>query len=290
MTKRAGFDRAMWASVSLATAALIAPANLGSPASAQTPATPGAVSLNPFEGDNPTPTPQGVQAFKDAVARGNAPGECPKAKVTVRVKKGDPVFQAALAGARRDALLQSLGDRVRRHVLFETDSNAARDEVRVEYDAWRDREQPRLVVAWTPENGAKVPPGQRIEAKAAARDDVNLWQSGIKTIDLVADGNRPFGFQDYPQPPLTCERTPPLQRLDGAYTVPPSAAPGTVIRLRAIVEDFAGNKTEREAAFTVEKPDEPRDGGGRQDAGGRDRNRCDEKKIVRGLDFSFICP
>lgn len=103
---------------------------------------------------------------------------------------------------------------------------------------------------------------------------INLWQSGIKTIDLVGDGPRSFGFHDYPQPPLNCARTPPRQRLDGFYTVPPSAAPGAVIRLRAIVEDFAGNKTKQEAVFIVEQrkdADEPDAGNGRQDAGGRQR-------------------
>jgi hypothetical protein len=102
-------------------------------------------------------------------------------------------------------------------------------------------------VTWTPPKNSKVKAHDRITAKVIARDDANLWQSGIKTIDLDVQGGGSFGFEDYPQPPQTCENPPPARHLEGVYTVP--ANPPPVVRLHVIAKDYAGNETDVWAEF-----------------------------------------
>jgi hypothetical protein len=92
-----------------------------------------------------------------------------------------------------------------------------------------------------------VKAGDRITAKAIARDDANRWQSGIKTIDLNVEGGGSFGFGDYPQPQPPCERPPPPRTLEGVHTV--RANPPALVRLRVVAKDYAGNETEVWADF-----------------------------------------
>ena len=162
------------------------------------------------------------------------------------MKKGDALLQEAVANTRRDVLLQTLGDQARNFV-FETDPNGAKNDVRVDYGVPRDTIPPTLDVTWTPPKGTKVKVDTRITAKATARDDANRWQSGIKTIDLDVQGGGQFGFQDYPQPRLTCEHPPPAQTLEGVYSVPSPAPP--IVRLRARASDFAGHSVQDIAEF-----------------------------------------
>jgi hypothetical protein len=215
---------------------------------AQTPGTAGAISLGEvFDGEGSVDTtPEGKRRFKEVTQGAHSRGNCPRATVTVVVKKGDETFQKALVQARRDALLQTLGDQAR-NFLFETDINGTRNDVRVEPGTPRDTVPPALNVTWAPPKGTKVKAGDRITAKAVARDDANLWQTGINTIDLNVDGGGSFGFEDFPRPPLTCERPPPPRTLEGVYRVP--ANPPPVVRLRVIAKDFAGNETELWAEF-----------------------------------------
>src|SRR5689334_869344 len=99
---------------------------------AQTPGTAGPVSLpGLFESESSTDlTPAGAQKVRDVAQRASAQGNCPKGTFTVVMKKGDDLFQQALAGARRDAILRILGDQARNFAM-ETDINGARDDVRV---------------------------------------------------------------------------------------------------------------------------------------------------------------
>ena len=73
------------------------------PAVAQQAPTAGPISLGEvFTGpDSANPIPAKVQELKDVIQRSPNPGQCPKGKVTVVVKKGDELFQQALAAARR---------------------------------------------------------------------------------------------------------------------------------------------------------------------------------------------
>ncbi len=88
---------------------------------------------------------------------------------------------------------------------------------------------------------------QRITVKAIASDNTNRWQTGIKSIDLTSEDGRPFGFQDYSQPPTTCQSPPPPRPLEGVYRVPSPAPP--LVRLRATAKDFAGNEIDLWANF-----------------------------------------
>lgn len=212
-------------------------AGIGAPASAQSNQSLG----NLYVGDYTIPTPEGARRFLEAARAARAAGECPRAKFTVIVKKGDPLFQENLAKARRQPLLQLLGDRGR-YFLFDIDWEGAADEVKVEYDVARDQEFPKLDVVWDPPPGKKVGPGTKIMARAAASDDWNLWQSGVRRIDmnvLPESSNQSFGFQEWPPHPRTCENMPPTRRLEGVYTVPPSPPP--VVRLRVRAVDHAGH-------------------------------------------------
>jgi hypothetical protein len=215
---------------------------------AQTPGTAGPISLNEVFQDEESGdlTPDGAQKIRDAAQRARAQGNCPKGTFTVVVKKGDDLFQQARAQARRDAILQILGDQARNFVT-ETDITGARNDVRVSYGAPRDNISPTLEVTWTPPKNTKVSHGRRITAKATARDDANRWQSGIKTIDFDVQGGGQFGFQDYPQPPQNCENAPPLQTSDGVYTVPNPEPP--IVRLRARTRDFVGHSAQEIAEF-----------------------------------------
>lgn len=200
-------------------------------------------------------TPEGARKFRDAAQRARGQGECPRALVTVVVKKGDKIFQTSIAQARRDALLQTLGDQAR-YCRFATRTDGTRNDVLIDYNATLDVENPRLRVTWTPAPGTKVKEGDRITAKVEARDDANLWQSGIKTIDLLVEGGGSFGFSDFPRPPLTCKEPPPPEQSDGVYTVP--ANPPPVVRLGALAQDFIGNGKSLWADFPTEPSKEPK--------------------------------
>ena len=125
--------------------------------------------------------------------------------------KGDPLFQNALAAARRDAVMAFLERQGITASRFVTDVNVegTQSNVRLDYNVARDDIVPTLNVTWTPPKGTKVKARDRITAKAIAKDDANRWQSGIKTIDLDVQGGGQFGFGDYPRPPQTCENPPP---------------------------------------------------------------------------------
>jgi hypothetical protein len=251
-TRRGELGRTLAAALAAAIAVLamggvssLAPS---SAAFAQTAGTAGPVSLGElFDGEDSVGlTPDGIRKLRDAAQKARDQGNCPKGTFTVVVKKGDDLFQGALATARRDAMTPILGDQARNFV-FEIDFKGVKNDVRVDYGVPRDTIAPALDVTWTPPKGTKVRVGTRITAKAVARDDANRWQSGIKTIDLDVRGGGQFGFGDYPRPPQTCERPPPAQTLDGVYTV--RANPPPIVRLRARASDFAGHFAQDIADF-----------------------------------------
>lgn len=239
MAPRGNFSLASW--LPAAALGLAAACASASPAFAQgTPSGPRSLG-NLHVGDDPTPTTDGARRFLDAARAGRAQGECPRAKFIVIVKKGADPFQAALAQARRDALLALLGDRAR-YFFVDFNVDGAADEVRVEYDVARDQEFPKLDVIWDPPPGTKVRESTRIRARATASDDWNRWQSGVRRIDLdVLPDNGSFGFHEWPARPLTCEDVPPPRTLDGVHVVPSPAPP--IVRLRARAVDHAGHRS-----------------------------------------------
>lgn len=118
------------------------------------------------------------------------------------------------------------------------------------------------------------------------------WDSGLHVFSLEGPSNPgDSGLQTYPvddSMPQTCNEKVKRAEHSFSYTVPHSAQPGDVITLRAQVQDWSRNATDREVVLKV--IDERQDAGGTQDAGGRQQNRCNRSNIVRGLDFSFPCP
>lgn len=192
--------------------------------------------------------PDEASKFLDAARKAQAPDGCTLGRITMFVPEGNDLFNTAVGRARRDAVLQFLNangidpSRFFADVLIFGGENTGND-AQLEYTP-RDQEPPKLNVTSTPEKGKKVRANQRITVKAIALDDANPWQTGIKSIDLIAEGGGPFGFQDYP---LTCDRPSPPRTLEGVYTVP--ANPPPLVRLRATATDFAGNKTDLWAEF-----------------------------------------
>jgi hypothetical protein len=218
-------------------------------AMAQTAATSGPISLGDLFGgsDNVDLTASGTKRFRDGTAKAKGLGECPRAKVTVVVKKGDPLFQSALGLARRDTLLRQLGEQAR-YFLFEVDSTGTFDDVRIDYNAGRDREKPNLHTSSVPPKGSKVKTDQEIKVTMVARDDANRWQTGIKFIRLTDETVQTIvGYQSYERPPADCTDLPPQRTLTRIYTVP--ANPPPIVRLRALTEDFAGHADEDTAEF-----------------------------------------
>jgi hypothetical protein len=89
-----------------------------------------------------------------------------------------------------------------------------------------------------------VDPGQTIAVTIAARDDAGPWETGVKTIQLVADteGGRFIASENY-EP---CS-DPKEKRVEATYEVP--ADPPPVVRLTALAEDHSGHLVEESAEF-----------------------------------------
>jgi hypothetical protein len=216
-------------------------------ASAQqnTPAAPLSLGQIFKDEDSLDPTDAGAAAFRDAAGRAPNRGACPSATITVIVTKGDDMFQTANARARRDRLATLLGDRAR-HFRFETEYEGEHDDVVFDYDGARDDIAPELRVRSTPTEGKKVNAGERIAVAAMATDNANLWQTGVKSIDMNAGGT-PFAFHDFPRFERNCVDLPPPRRLEGVYTVPVNPPPLIVLNVEA--KDFTGNSTTLVASF-----------------------------------------
>jgi len=126
-----------------------------------------------------------------------------------------------------------------------------------------------------------------------------VWDSGLRVFRLEGPSNpRSWGMQTHTfgdRAPTTCAEKVNKASHAFSYTVPHSAQPGDVITLNVEVEDWAGNKSaktvelkvpERRDANTPPQPSQDGSGGG----GGARREPCVERKIVRGMDFTWFCP
>jgi hypothetical protein len=58
-----------------------------------------------FEGDDPHPLPHVLQQVAGAIRHALPPGDCLLGRLRIRTPEGDPIFQSAMAGARRDTVM-----------------------------------------------------------------------------------------------------------------------------------------------------------------------------------------
>ncbi len=210
---------------------------------AQTPGTAGPVSLGDLfmPGDSVDLRPGAEQKLREAAAQAINPRGCPQqAKFKVIVKRGDPLFQAALAAARRDVIRTIVEQQLPSIRTEFSGEIGSKDDVQVDYDRMQDKEPPKLHTSSVPPKGTKVKPNDLIKVTMVARDDATTWQTGIQRIQLIAQnpgGDALVGAQDYP-PVIrpTCEGQPEPRTLVLTYTVPSNPPP--IVRLRAIAEDF----------------------------------------------------
>ena len=116
-----------------------------------------------------------------------------------------------------------------------------------------DTEKPTLKTTSTPPKGTKVKPDDtikvRMEASEEYGDSRKGWQTGVKKLQLIDEGPNPVVTPHFENTggPRPCAEKQWKQFLEVTYTVPPNPPP--IIRLRAIAEDFAGNKDDVVAEF-----------------------------------------
>jgi len=112
-----------------------------------------------------------------------------------------------------------------------------------------DRDPPILKINSTPPKGSKVKIGDQIKVHATAseryEDGHKSWPSGVKAIQLIADGTV-VDSKDYGMKPPPCA----VRVFEPSYTVPSNPPP--VVHLVVIAEDAVGHRTFKEADFPVE--------------------------------------
>ena len=160
------------------------------PASAQTPGTAGPITFDLFDGNdvNVNPTPHNGSLTPRAGRRRRANARWDGSRSTCRqVIPCSSRRSVRPGGAPVLAFLNSQGINPSRF-FADVAVGGTQNNVRLDLDVSQDTTAPSLDVTWTPPKGTKVRAGTRITARAIAKDDANLWQSGIKTIDLDVQG------------------------------------------------------------------------------------------------------
>lgn len=192
-----------------------------------------------FERDSVDLNRGDFQRLASTIRNAQTPSSCPVGRLKIRVPEGDPLFQQALAAARRDAVLatlEQLGLRVAGRLFVETEMFGGPEGHDTVYESPSDRTPPTLRTTSNPPKGSKVQPGQRIVVQMVARDDADRWQTGIKTIQLVAESD---GGRDLAPTPVhygVCS-DPNEKRVEAIYVVPPDPPP--IVRLKATATDHA---------------------------------------------------
>ena len=190
-----------------------------------------------FAEDSVDPNPQAASALVDAARKAQAPGACPLGALFIHTPAGDPLFQEALAAARRQVALQLLNKAGIDTGRFFVDSVVGGTVDAAFLHQNLDRDPPTLHTTSVPAKGTKVKAGDEIRVTMVARDDADPihWQTGIKTIQLVADseGGRFVASENYE--PCTDI---PQRRVVATYIVPPNPPP--IVRLSALAEDHSG--------------------------------------------------
>ncbi|MFN0218113.1 MAG: hypothetical protein ACKVP4_04765 [Hyphomicrobium sp.] len=248
MRKRERFVSLPCLTIAVMLAALIGATGIGSAALAQQAQTASIPSDDLFWPNTVDfkPGPGAVARLTDVVKRAQAPGsQCPT-DVDFTVLAGPhpegPLIRDALATARRDVIevvLRGFGPSVR--VTKNVNSSSLVDMVVISAQSAKDKESPKLDTNSVPRKGSKVKPRDTITVTMVARDHANLWQSGIKTIQLVAEseGGRLIVSENYPPPPPAgCIALAPARRVEATYTVPDNPPP--IVRLTAVAEDHVG--------------------------------------------------
>ncbi|HEX2257950.1 MAG TPA: hypothetical protein VHG92_14870 [Afifellaceae bacterium] len=251
-----------------------------------------------FPPDSVDPRSEVVQQIADAIRAAQAPDGCALGRLKLRTAVGDPLYQVAMLQARQAAVLQALhrlGVPVAGRLAVESTifgDESGHDAV---YESARDAQPPTLHTSSVPASGSTVKPGAVIKVTMVARDDAypRPWQTGIKTIQLVADseGGRFVASENHE--PCADAPPPPEHRVVATYTVPPCDPP--VVRLSALAEDHAALMDTDAAEFPVDRQDEDdcdhedesRDAGGGQDSDGQ---ACVRTWIIHGREVSFPCP
>jgi hypothetical protein len=152
----------------------------------------------------------------------------------------DPLLGEALALARRDVIariLNGFGPSVR---VTPNVTKGIVNTVTIGAQKALDREKPTLRTTSDPRKGSKVKPGDEIVVTMVARDDANRWQSGIKSVTLVAtsDGDALIAGPTYPPRPSGCNDVPREREVRATYRVP--ADPPPIVRLVATAVDHVG--------------------------------------------------
>ena len=199
--------------------------------------------------DGVDPDPEVIQELANAIRQAQVPGDCPLGRLKIRVAEGDDLFQTSLVITRRNAILPRLEQRgapVAGRLFVETSIFGGPEGHDTVYEIPRDRTPPTLQTNSRPPKSSKVGPGQDIVVTMTAKDEPygpDAWNTGIKTIQLVADSEdgRFVASENY-EP---CSE-PPQKRVEATYRVPDDPPP--VVRLSAFAEDHAGKMSEIDRA------------------------------------------
>jgi len=212
---------------------------VGKAAAQQAQASPALFTL--FDTDSVEVRPDGGAQLADAIRKVQAPRECPLGRLTIFTPTGDELFQNALAQERQNKVLAFLngqgidvaGRLFVNSIVF--GGGGPGNDSHFEAPP-RDEQPPTLRTTSNPRKGSKVKPNQEIKVTMVARDDANEGQTGIKTIQLVAnsENGRFIASENY----APCSN--PLEkRVEATYTVP--ANPPPIVRLTALAEDHANH-------------------------------------------------
>lgn len=193
-----------------------------------------------FVGDSVELNPEAAMRLLEAARQAQGPAGCPLGAITIVTPEGDPIFQPALAEARRNVLLAFLDSSGIEASRFFADSivQGATSRTWVEHNL--DRKKPTLTTTSVPDNGSRVKPGDEITITMVARDDADPkpYQTGIKTLQLVADSEGGAFVASENYEPCADGPPPPQRRVVVTYTVPQDPPP--IVRLSALAEDHAG--------------------------------------------------
>ena len=245
MRERVCFGSPICAAIAVVTAALVGTAGLNPAALAQQAKSasiptddlflPDTVDFKPGDG--------AVARLVNFVKQAQTPGsQCPTdVDFTVFDSSSDKLWAESMAAARRDAIegvLRGFGPSVR---VTAKSTGGIISAVIISAQGAKDKEKPKLDTTSNPRKGKKVKAGDKIKVTMVARDHANLWQSGIKTIQLVAEseGGRFIASENFPPAPVGCTALPPERRVEATYEVPSNPPP--IVRLAALAEDHAGH-------------------------------------------------
>jgi hypothetical protein len=201
-------------------------------------------SGDPFDSDLDTFRSGGAQDFGNGVRKARAawdrlaPGQCPKPTIIVTTKKGDDLFQKALAEARVQTLTQLLGGDASRF-RFEARNDGSKDTVDIDTSV-TDTKQPTVLV--DPPSGTKVKKGEKLKIKVTATEPDEGWQAGIKQIQ-IEDLDRHTHLSPWDNPsaaPQPCGHTDLTKTVERDYQVPDVP----VARLKVKARDYHNQPTE----------------------------------------------